>query len=79
MAFLPRSGDRTPLLYRLPILGRMARETLEGDEDTPFYALAAVVSLWAIAVFKFGYAGLITGALIMTFVMLLVLIRLTRG
>ncbi len=79
MAFLPRSDDRIPLLYRLPILGRMARETLEGDEETPFYALAAVVSLWAIAVFKFGYAGLIIGALIMTATMFLVLIRLTRG
>ncbi|PIV72696.1 MAG: hypothetical protein COW55_15930 [Rhodobacteraceae bacterium CG17_big_fil_post_rev_8_21_14_2_50_65_11] len=78
MSYIP-NGDRTPLLYRLPILGRMIRETLEGDEDTPFYALAAVLSLWAIAVITFGYPGLITGALIMTATILLILIRLTRG
>ena len=79
MAFLPRTTDRPPLLYRIPILGRIARETLEGDEETPFYTLAAVLSIWAIAVIKFGYAGLIIGALTMTAVMFLVLIRLTRG
>jgi len=78
MSFIPGS-DRTPLLYRLPILGRMIRETLEGDEDTPFYALAAIVSLWGIAIFQFGYAGLITGALIMAALMVLILVRLTRG
>lgn len=78
MSFIPNQA-RTPLLYRLPILGRMIRETVEGDEDTPFYALAAVISLWAIAVLTFGYAGLITGALIMAATMLLILIRLTRG
>lgn len=69
----------TPLLYRLPLLGRMLRETLEGDADTPFYALATVVSVWGIAIFKFGYAGLIVGALTMTAAMVLILIRLTRG
>jgi len=78
MSFIP-NNERTPILYRLPILGRMIRETVEGDEDTPFYALAAVISLWAIAVLTFGYAGLITGALIMAATMLLILIRLTRG
>lgn len=78
MSFIP-NGNRTPLLYRLPILGRMIRETLEGDEDTPFYALVAVFSLWAIAVLTYGYAGLITGALIMTATIMVILIRLTRG
>ena len=78
MSFIP-DRNRTPLLYRLPILGRMIRETVDGDEDTPFYALAAVLSLWAIAVLTFGYAGLITGALAMAGLTLLILIRLTRG
>ena len=78
MSFIPDKESR-PLLYRVPILGRMIRETLEGDEDTPFYALAGVISLWAIAILTYGYAGLITGALVMTGTMLLILIRLTRG
>jgi len=79
MSFAPRPAPRAPLIYRLPVLGRMIRETLDGEADTPFYALASVISLWAIAMLKYGYAGLITGALIMTGVMMLVLIRLTRG
>ncbi|MBF9049395.1 hypothetical protein GTA62_01840 [Roseobacter sp. HKCCD9010] len=67
------------ITYRIPLIGRMAREIVEGDEDTPFYAVAMLVSLWASAFIIFGYAGLIIPALIMVAVMFLTLIRITMG
>ncbi len=67
------------ITYRIPLLGRIARETVEGDEDTPFYAIAMVVGLWGSAVLIWGYAGLIIPALILVAVMFLTLIRITLG
>jgi len=69
--------NKQPLFYRIPILGRMARETLDGDEDTPFYALAAIVSLWISGFLTFGYPALIIGALSLTALMFVMLIYIT--
>lgn len=71
--------DRQPLLYRIPILGRMARETLDGDEDTPFYALATIVSLWIGGFLTIGYPALIFGALGLTALMFVILIYISLG
>jgi len=65
--------------YRIPLLGRIARETAEGDADTPFYAIAMVVGLWGSAILIWGYPGLIIPALILVAVMFLTLIRITLG
>ncbi|QBY01611.1 hypothetical protein E2K80_13460 [Rhodophyticola sp. CCM32] len=67
------------ITYRIPLIGRMIREIVDGDEDTPFYAIAMVVSLWASAFLIFGYPGLIIPALILVAVMFLTLIRISMG
>ncbi len=79
MAYAPMPNGKLPFLYRIPVLGRMARETFEGDDDTPFYAVAIIVGLWGSATLTFGFAGLIIGALTMTALMFLVLVTITRG
>lgn len=67
------------ITYRLPIIGRIAREVVEGDEDTPFYAIALVLGLWGIAFFLFGYPGLIIPALMLVAVMMITLVRISLG
>ncbi len=82
MTHIPYPGigrEKTPFLYRIPILGRMARETLDGDEDTPFYAIVAILSLWLGGFLTIGYPALIIGGLMMTAVMFLVIIRISLG
>lgn len=65
--------------YRLPILGRIAREVVEGPEENAFYAIGMGVSLWLSAILLFGYPGLIIPALIAAAAMLVTLIRITLG
>ena len=57
----------------------MARETLDGDEDTPFYAIAAVASLWISGFLTIGYPALILGALGLTALMFVILIFISLG
>jgi len=65
--------------YRLPIIGRMAREVVEGPEDNAFAAIIGVVSAIAIGVLIWGYPALIFSALLATALMFITLIRITMG
>ncbi|PWK56296.1 hypothetical protein [Roseicyclus mahoneyensis] len=65
--------------YRLPIIGRMAREVVEGPVDNAFAAIIGGVSAVAIAVVIWGYPALIFSALLATVLMLVTLIRITLG
>jgi hypothetical protein len=65
--------------YRLPIIGRMAREVAEGPVDNAFAAIIGVVSAVAIAVLIWGYPALIVSALIAAALMVLTLIRISIG
>jgi hypothetical protein len=65
--------------YRLPIIGRMAREVVEGPVDNAFAAVIGAVSAVAIGVLIWGYPALIISALLATFLMLITLIRITLG
>ena len=65
--------------YRIPLIGRMAREVVEGDEANVWYAIAGWVSLWMSATLVFGVPGLVVPALLMAFVMMITLIRISLG
>lgn len=65
--------------YRLPIIGRMAREVVDGPVDNAFAAVIGAVSAVAIGVLIWGYPALIFSALLATFLMLITLIRITLG
>jgi hypothetical protein len=67
------------ITYRLPILGRMAREVVEGPVDNAFAAAFGAVAAVAIGVMIWGYPALIFSALLATFLMLVTLIRITLG
>lgn len=65
--------------YRIPVLGRMAKEVVEGPEENAFYAILGGVSLWICLILLFGYPGLILPAIGLTFAMFITLIRITLG
>lgn len=67
------------ITYRLPIIGRMAREVVEGPVDNAFAAVIGAVSAIAIGVLIWGYPALIFSALLAAALMLVTLIRITLG
>ena len=65
--------------YRIPLVGRMAREVVEGPVDNAFAAILGVVCSIAIAVLIWGLPALIVSALISAAVVLIFLLRITLG
>lgn len=64
------------ILFAVPILGRMAREIAEGDDENILYAVLAFVSLWGCAILIFGLPGLYIPALALVPVIWIVLIAM---
>jgi hypothetical protein len=67
------------ITYRIPLIGRMAREIAEGPVDNAFAAIFGLVAAVASAVLVWGYPALIVSALIATAFVLVTLIRITLG
>ncbi|SLN50686.1 hypothetical protein ROA7450_02521 [Roseovarius albus] len=67
------------LFFMIPIIGWMARDLMYGSSDHIWYALVTVISLWGIAILKFGVLGLYLPAVAMVPVMFVVLILISRG
>jgi hypothetical protein len=65
--------------YRIPLIGRMAREVVEGPVDIAFAAILGVVAAVACAVLIWGYPALIASALAATILVLVTLLRITLG
>ena len=65
--------------YRLPLIGRMAREVVEGPVDNAFAAILGVVAAVASAVLIWGYPALIIAALTAAALMIVTLVRITLG
>ena len=76
LAALP---PRKPFVYRLPILGPIAREWSEGDRDFPLYLILALVSIWGLAIFTWGLPALFLPAVFFSPVMLVILVLISRG
>ena len=75
MAYLPD----TPLIYRLPVLGRIFREVAEGDADNKWYLLAALLSLLVLAVSIWGLPALALTAVAAAPLCVLMLVLITLG
>ncbi|GAA5070614.1 hypothetical protein KUV65_17445 [Maritalea mobilis] len=65
--------------YRLPVIGRMAREVVDGPVDNAFAAIFGIVAAIASAVLMFGYPALIFVGLAATALMFITLVRITLG
>ena len=75
MAYLPDA----PLIYRLPVLGRIVREVADGDADNKWYLLVALLSLLALAVATWGLPALALTAVVAAPVCILMLVLITLG
>ena len=74
-----RRRKQEPLIRRIPVIGGIARELAEGDQNFPFYLMLAVLSAWACAVLVWGLPALFLPALAFVPVVMLTLIAITRG
>lgn len=68
-----------PLIYRIPLLGRIAREQVEGDPDNPLYLVLAVLSAWGCAILVWGLPALYLPAVAIAPLCLVALVAITRG
>lgn len=67
------------LIYRIPILGWLLKETVEGSANVKALFLVNCVLVWLLAISVFGYPAIILPALCLVGVMFVVLIIITRG
>ena len=67
------------MLFAIPVIGWVAKDLLHGAADNIYYLIAAVLSLWAVAVMTWGLPALAMGALGMVPVMFVILIMITLG
>lgn len=72
-------NTRRSFAYRLPILGAMAREWTDGDPDFPLYVIVALVSIWGMTILFFGLPALYLPAVVAAFLMVIMLVLITRG
>ena len=68
-----------PLIYRLPVVGAIAREWAEGDPDFPLAFALTLILLWACAVAIWGLPALYLPAVAAVPVMLTLLVLITQG
>ena len=76
MSYAP---SRPSLIRRLPVLGPIARELAEGDEEFPLILIVALLSLWGCAFMLWGLPALVLPALVAAPLMMVVLVLITRG
>jgi hypothetical protein len=69
----------TPFVYRIPVLGAIAREWAEGDKDFPLMLVFALVSVWALAVVFWGLPALYLTAVALVPLMGVLLVLITLG
>ncbi len=65
--------------YAIPVLGWVARDVVEGDADNIWYLLAAVLSLWGIAILSWGMPALYLPAVALAPLVMIFLVLMTRG
>lgn len=73
-AALPRR-----ILFSIPVIGWILRDLIHGDEDTVWYLLAGLVSLWIISALTWGLPGLVLPAVAAVPVCLVLIVMITRG
>lgn len=73
------TSDEDPIVYRLPLLGRILREVAEGDADNKWYLLVALLTLLVLAVAQWGLPALVLTAVAAVPVCFVMLVLITRG
>ena len=66
-------------IYAVPVIGRIAREVIEGDADNKWYLAVALLSLWILAGMAWGLPALVVPFALAVPMCLVMLVALTRG
>jgi len=75
----PRLTRVERLVYAVPILGWMLKDVVHGAPDNIWYFLAAILSLWIIAIMTFGFPAVILPMVVLVPGIFLLLVTITRG
>ena len=75
----PSHSRSRNLFYSVPVVGWIARDLIEGPEDTIYYLLVALLPLAVLAVMQWGIVALSMAALIMVPVVMVTLLLITVG
>lgn len=70
---LPRS------VAALPVVGRIAREVVEGAPDNKWYLAVSLLTLWILAGMTWGLAAVVMPFLVAVPFCLMMLVAITRG
>ena len=76
---LSRPARPRPLIFRVPLLGRVARELADGPDDTIWYALMIPLTAVVLAVKAWGLPALAMIALALVPLMFVILLLITLG
>ena len=74
-----RSDSPLRGLYATPILGRVAREVIEGDRDNKWYLAVAFLALYAIAGMTWGLPALVMPFILAGPICIAMLVAISRG
>ena len=66
-------------VYATPIVGRIAREVIDGDRDNKWYLAVALLALWILAGMTWGLAALVVPFALAAPMCIVMLVALTRG
>ncbi|MEC9432604.1 MAG: hypothetical protein VYD87_06840 [Pseudomonadota bacterium] len=67
------------LIYRIPLIGWMIRDAMEGDENAPLWFVGNLLMLWVLAALIFGIQGVAMLALIATPIVFGLILTVTLG
>ncbi|MCC8933935.1 hypothetical protein [Rhizobium sp. 'Codium 1'] len=67
------------LIYRVPLLGWMLKEAIQGPTTAKVLFIVNLLMVWLLAILIFGYPAIIIPALAAVPAMFVVLILITKG
>ncbi|THV20297.1 hypothetical protein [Peteryoungia ipomoeae] len=67
------------VVYRVPVLGWMLKEAVEGTNTAKVLFVVNLLLLWLLAIFTFGYPAIILPALVAVPAVFVVLVLITMG
>ena len=67
------------ILYAVPLIGWMLKDVVHGDRDNIWYFLAAVGSLWIMAIMTYGFPALVLPMIVLVPAVFVLLLTISRG
>lgn len=67
------------LIFSVPLFGWIAREMADGDAESWYFGIAALVCIWGCSILLFGVPGLYIPAVAAVPVMFLLLTLIAKG